>query len=69
MSYATREQLAEEAAAYMRQRGQVGFAGVIDELRITLATIVAAAEQAPGTYTAMAERLAAIGDTARKALA
>jgi hypothetical protein len=64
----SREQLAEEAAAYMRQRGQVGFAKVIDELRITLATIAASASQIPGSYTALTERLEAIEDTARKAL-
>ena len=64
----TREQLAEEAAAYMRQRGQAGFANVIDELRVTLATIAHAAGQIPGTYTALTERLADIEDTARKAL-
>lgn len=64
----TREQLAEEAAAYMRQRSQVLFANVIEEMRITLATIAASAGQIPGTYTALTERLAAIEDTAKAAL-
>lgn len=64
----TGEQLAEEAAAYMRQRGQAGFARVIDEQRVALSVIAYAAAEARGGREALATRLQTIEDTARKAL-